>query len=163
MAGRQRLDFRIGVLRRWRNYRARRGRSLGGTERESTDSVVPLVSASFTATNPLPGESMQGPVTLDTGSTAVLITNRSAPQPGRWAATLVPDALLRPTDQQRIQLSGVLPHGTAGTQTSVRGLTRAIRVGDPRSITLPEPLGPVTFDMSTFRLDARCRRCPTTT
>jgi hypothetical protein len=131
-----------------------------GTLDRSTDSVVPLVSASFTATNPLPGESMYGAVTFDTGSTAALLTNRSTPEPDRWAATLVPDALLRPTDHQKMQLSGTRPQDSAATQSSTRGLTRAVRAGDPRSITLPEPLGPVTFDMSTFRLDARWSTLP---
>ncbi|HEY0990768.1 MAG TPA: hypothetical protein VGD80_27130 [Kofleriaceae bacterium] len=133
---------------------------LGLIER-SKERLYPLVPATFTATNPRPGESLSGSVSFTTGSTGATLTSRVDPTaPSAWITTLIPQSALASTDRQRIRLSGSAVSSDAMPQGNFRTVTHDVQVGDPMSVTLPEPMGRATFEMSTFRLLATWSTVP---
>jgi hypothetical protein len=129
-----------------------------GLLERSAENAQPLVPATFSATNLQPGESTSAFIRLDTRGTITLIQSRSA-RTGR-ATAFVPDTVLIPTDRQRIQMTASMPSSDAVSQIYSRGVSRDVRAGDPTSLTLPEPMGPVAFALSPLRLVATWSTLP---
>lgn len=125
----------------------------------SNETVQPLVPARFTATNARPEESLVARLSLDTGGTIASLFSREVTTEG-WVTALIPDSALRSSDRQRIRLSGSVASSDAEPQTNRRRVDRDVRVGDPMSATLPEPLGRVRFEVSTAGLLATWSTLP---
>lgn len=108
----------------------------------------PLVPVSFTASNLRPGEVQSSSVELYTSSTFAVLHLSGFAQPPGWDVPLAPEGVLRATERQFVSLFAA---ESSGERSHRRGIRRTVRVGDPTSVTLPEPLGPVTFEMTPDR------------
>jgi hypothetical protein len=119
------------------------------------EGVTALIPAPFTATNLRPTESLGSSLSLRIGSTSFGLS------PQAWDAKLVPESLLREGDRQMLSLSASEMPAEGAAQSRDRGLvSRDIRVGDPTSVTLPEPLGSVTMKRTGDRLTASWSAVP---
>lgn len=116
-----------------------------GTIDLAQEGAQDVTRAAFTASNLRPGETTSSTTVFRTGSSFAVLQGTG------WAVRLVPEGLLRVTDQQNIQLTA---RELDGTITRSRAIRRDFRAGDPTAIMLPEPLGTVAFEMTADRLDA---------
>lgn len=118
----------------------------------------PLVPVSYTIANLQPGESAVSTMVLTAGNTRAFVNSLSSSPPG-LTAQLAPDSALRPTDSQHVTLSASITDA-ATSLTHSRALGRDVRVGDPTAWTLPDPIGPVTFDVTADRMTATWSTLP---
>jgi hypothetical protein len=124
------------------------------------ESTQALVATPFTAPNLQPDESLSAATLLFAGNTIALL-HRTFPQNrSEWTTKLAPDTMLRATDRQNVRIYALEASSGAVGQSRSRGVSRDVHVGDPTSIALPEPLGPVTFVATTNRLAATWSTVP---
>jgi hypothetical protein len=116
-----------------------------GTIDLDQEAAQAVARASFTASNLEQGETRSSVTVFRTGSSFAVL------QGAGWDVRLVPEGLLRATDEQRVQLTA---RASAGTFSRSRTVFRDFRAGDPTAVTLPEELGTVTFEMTADRLAA---------
>jgi len=117
---------------------------------------VATTATTLGATNLAAGERLSVSGVLDTGTTQVWLALGVFDNP--TVVPLLPNAALRATDHQRVQVSA--SGTTPGGLTSSRRVTRDYHIGDPTAFTLPEPLGPVAVDLATYRLSATWTSLP---
>lgn len=122
------------------------------------DQAQALVPTQFTASNPVPGESLTSFLFVQSGNTRAIIDASSHPEPA-WQINLVAADALRDTDTQSVQLSASAPTGRP-MQLGRRSITRRILAGGSTSITLPEPLGPTSFSATADQLVATWASLP---
>ncbi|MEO7732922.1 MAG: hypothetical protein ABIY55_18300 [Kofleriaceae bacterium] len=78
---------------------------------------------------------------------------------GTWAAKFVPTSLLRPTDQQGIELGAYTLDGAR--RSIYRGIGRAYHDGESTEVTLPAAGAPVSFEVAGDRLSVALPAMPT--
>jgi hypothetical protein len=119
-----------------------------------------LVATPFAAANLQPNEALSAATLLFAGNTIALL-QRSFPQNRpEWNTKLAPETMLRATDHQNVRLYAYEVSSGTAVQRRYRGVSRDVHVGDPTSMALPEPLGPVTFAATTHRLAATWSALP---
>jgi hypothetical protein len=114
----------------------------------------PLSSVSFTATNRADGEVLTHYTSFDSGQGAF----NSFVHDGSWTARFVPPHVLRPTDQQAIELGAYTLDGAH--RSLYRGVGRAYHDGDPTEVTLPAAGAPVEFQVDGERLSVALPAMP---
>jgi len=124
----------------------------------TAEASQPLVPVSFTIANLQAGETASATAFLLAGNTRVLVNSLGGPPPG-LTAQLAPDTALHPTDSQHVTLSASIADAAASLTRS-RALGRDVRLGDPTSWTLPDPIGPVRFEPTADRLTATWSTLP---
>jgi hypothetical protein len=122
----------------------------------STEALVPMT---FTVSNAQQGELISASTRLDTGSTVAILQDAMSGS-GGWATKLAPESVLQTTDRQTAILSAAVLAATPEAQNRYRTLQRDVRVGASTSAALPEPLGPVTFEVASDRLTAKWSTLP---
>jgi hypothetical protein len=125
--------------------------------KESTQS---LVLTPFTAANLQPNELLSSSTLLFAGHTVASLQNSFLQRQSSWDTKLAPESMLRATDHQNVRLDAAETSSGTILQRRYRSVSRDVHVGDPTSVTLPEPLGPVTFEMTTDRLAATWSALP---
>jgi hypothetical protein len=117
-----------------------------------------LVETSFAVPSLQPGEQLSSGLQLRTGTTsarlpAFLEFPLGDNAPPSWSMSLVPDAALGASDRQTASLaaSTVSPRGDVRYQR-IRSVERDMHVGDTVPWSLPEPLGPVMFEVAAHRV-----------
>ncbi|TMQ03296.1 MAG: hypothetical protein E6J90_02385 [Deltaproteobacteria bacterium] len=118
----------------------------------------PLVPVSFTIANLQAGEATRSNVSFFAGNTRAQVFSLDGSPPG-LTAQLAPGSALRPTDSQHVVLYAS-SRDAATSLTRSRSLGRDVRVGDLTSWTLPDPIGPVTFETTADRLTATWSTLP---
>ena len=164
-AGTDDLVMLFGDFARFDRIAIRRGVEITGdvdfgaldAEQEHAEALVPV---SFTADNRDPDEVLSQDSWFNSGTTQAFLDFSPFSDP-TWDTVLVPESLLRATDVQRVSLSASL-ETTVGdiSRTVRRTIGRAVRIGDPTRVTLPERLGPVTFERTDDRLAATWSSVP---
>jgi hypothetical protein len=118
----------------------------------------PLVPVLYTIANLQPGELATSTVLVTAGNTRTFVSSLGGPPPG-LTAQLAPNSALGPTDSQRVTLSASITDAATSLSHS-RALGRNVQIGNPTSWTLPDPLGPVTFELTDDQLTARWSTLP---
>jgi hypothetical protein len=116
-------------------------------------STVALVSTPFTVSGAQQGEAIGASTRLDTGSTIANLQDAMSGS-GAFTAKLAPESALVATDRQIVIFNATTLAQGPGAQNKYRFLERKVRVGDPTTAALPEPLGPVTFEAAAEKLTA---------
>ena len=131
-----------------------------GTIDFAQDPGLALVQTWFTTTN-LPSDELLTPsLALSIGTTAAFAPTQLDLPLGhaaavRWGASLVPDSALQATDRQIASLTASATTTIADVlRETLRVVERDVRTGETAPFTLPEPIGPVTFEMAPHRLTA---------
>lgn len=122
-------------------------------------SLEELVPMTFIVSNAQQGELMNASTRLDTGSTVAILQDAMSGS-GGFTTKLAPESVLRTTDRQTAILNATVLAATPGAQNRYRTLQRDVRVGAATAATLPEPLGPVTFEVTGERLTAKWSALP---
>jgi hypothetical protein len=121
-----------------------------GTIDAATEQIQQMTPAEFIPTNLAADETLDFDLLLSSGNTSVLVAMQN-PSPSTWQINRVPDAALRSTDEQDVDL-------IAGTklndlnQLFTRTFSRVVRDGSPKSVTLMDRLGPTTLEHTADRL-----------
>jgi hypothetical protein len=123
------------------------------------EGAAALISTPFTVGNVRTGELISTGTRLDTGSTATVLQDEMSGA-GAWTAKLAPESMLRATDRQTVSLRATELAGAPGEQNRYRIVHRDIRVGGSTAVTLPEPIGPVTFEATADALTAAWQALP---
>lgn len=119
---------------------------------------VALTTKTFTAQNRRENEGLQSSLTFRTPTTSVSL--QSGRESGTWNIRLVPESVLRATDRQRVGLFAITSTNAGSPLIYTRAVSRDIDGGTPEAVTLPEPLGPVTFETTPDRLTATWSTLP---
>jgi hypothetical protein len=123
------------------------------------EGAAQLIATPFTVQGVRAGELISTGTRLDTGSTAAVLQDAMSGA-GAWTAKLAPESMLRATDRQTAVLMATeLASGPSG-QNRYRIVQRDVRVGDQTAVTLPPPMGPVTFAASADALVATWQELP---
>jgi hypothetical protein len=152
------------VLRVGERIAIRRGIEISGDTQLGSidlppDSTEALISTTFTVSSPRDGELISASTRLDTGSTIAILQDAMSGS-GGWTTKLAPESALLATDRQTAIFMAALLGGAPGAQNHYRTLERDVRVGDPTSAALPEPLGEVAFEVAGDRLTATWAALP---
>jgi len=126
---------------------------------EDTHTLVPI---SFTPSNPLPGEQLTHFAVLELNGTSAFLSDAIRQTTTTWNAKLAPAEALSSTDLQVVQLEAdlMLP-STPGVEKEQRRLViRDAAVSDSPQVTLPDPMGATTFDLSVERVVATWSSLP---
>lgn len=126
-----------------------------GTIDLAQETLAAMVPTAFTATNLRPTESRSSASYLETEGSFLFLHIGSG-----WDMDIAPQSVLEPTDHQSIGITAGEPTGGPNAQRKSRSIRRDVRVGDPTAVTLPEPLGPVTFEAAADRLAATWSTLP---
>ena len=124
---------------------------------EHTEALVPT---RFTTANLQPNELLSSQTLLFAGNTIAPLQASYPLDRSEWDTKLAPETMLRATDHQNVRIYAAEASSGALLQRRFRGVSRDVHLGDPTSVTLPEPLGPVTFGMTTDRLAATWSTLP---
>jgi hypothetical protein len=117
-----------------------------------------LVEISFAVPSLQPGEQLSSGLELRTGTTtaslpAFLVFPLGHNAPPSWSMSLVPDAALRASDRQIALLAAYTLSTSEGIlYERIRSVARDMHVGDTVPWSLPEPIGPVAFEMAAHRV-----------
>jgi len=123
------------------------------------EDTVTLVPVTFRVSNQQPDEIAKVGSHLDTGSTTAVLQEPMTAATG-WTSMFVPESALRATDRQIATVSASRIGVGPKHQSYRRSSARDVRVSDPPSLALPEPLGPVTFEKVGDRLTATVSLLP---
>jgi hypothetical protein len=124
---------------------------------EETSALVPV---SFRCSNCATDGSLASTVHLLAGNTGAGLSI-SAGDGASWRTRLVPDAALQASDRQRVQFVATTQAASGEVvRRRSRHLARDVRVGDPTEVTLPQPLGDVTFERTPEGVAARWSALP---
>jgi hypothetical protein len=126
-----------------------------GTIDVAQEHTQALVSTTFTASNPDPAEFLSSDLMLQSGNTFAVT---SLFDQLAWQVGLVPDAALRATDTQDLQLSAQT--SDASMQTHFRALLRRVHDGGSTAVVLPDPMGQTAFATTADRLTATWTALP---
>jgi len=116
------------------------------------------VPMSLAVSNLRPGETATARVTLETGNTMATLSDFGV-FPSGLNVKLAPDSALRPTDHHVVDVTASI-QGDDESPGRSRTRTRALRPGDPSTVALPDPLGPVTFAITADGLTATWSTLP---
>jgi hypothetical protein len=105
-----------------------------------------------------PGETASARVVLESGNTVTSLSDFSVVGPG-LTVKLAPESALRPTDRHTVDVTAAMP-GADSSPSSSRARTRTLRPGDPTTVALPDPLGPVTLSPAADGLTATWSTLP---
>jgi hypothetical protein len=119
---------------------------------ESPQQRVPTTS---TATNLGPADTIYAEASLEAGGTFAHLHFGTG-----WSLAVVPRSALRSTDRQTISLAASEPVNGAGTLRRTRFAVLRYNLGEPTSITLPEPVGAVAYEATADRLAATWSTLP---
>ena len=130
-----------------------------GTIDVAQEHTQALVPTRYTATNLAADESLSSSVSLQSGNTFVFTDVFTHPEPA-WQVNLVPQAALRATDTQYVQLVASSSSTGDPVQQRMRSITRRARDDGSTSVTLMEPVGQTTFVATADRLVATWASLP---
>lgn len=116
-----------------------------------------MVPTTFSATN-LDGETKSSRVLLHTGGTVAFLQDSRIDQEAMWRTRLAPEAALSPSDRQTVELTAIEVSGERTKRR--RSISRDLRAGAPTQVTLPDPVGPVTFEVVGDRVTATWSMLP---
>jgi hypothetical protein len=119
------------------------------------DSPQQRVPTTFTATNLGGADTIYAEASLEAGGTFARLHFGTG-----WSLSVVPQSALRPTDRQIISLAASEPVNGAGTLRRTRFAFLRYNLGEPTSITLPEPVGAVAYEATADRLVATWSTLP---
>lgn len=119
----------------------------------SQENPADLVKVTFMVSGQQQGELINASSYLDTGTTNATLQDPMSGS-GGWTTALAPESVLRTTDRQTAQFFASRLNVGPKLQNYYRFVERDVRVGGPTAVTLPEPLGPVTFEKVDDRLTA---------
>jgi hypothetical protein len=130
-----------------------------GTIDAAQEHALALVSAQLTAPNLDPDEMLSSHVFAHLGNTS--ISTMAFDQPATaWNVRLLPDAALRPTESQDVDLAATISTLTEPRRQRIRSIDRRVQAGGQTSFMLMEPLGSIAFETTADRLVATWAALP---
>jgi hypothetical protein len=119
-----------------------------------------MIPTGLVLTNHTADEQLSTRVRMASGNTTTRITHFHFGDELADTVKLAPDSMLRATDHQHVLVEGFLPGIDEPSLDVSRTAGQTARAGEPISLALPEPLGPVTFEASGDRLTAAWTTLP---
>lgn len=130
-----------------------------GTIDVAQEHALALVPTQFTGPDLDPDEMLSSNVFAHLGNTSVSTIAFDQPAVA-WDVRLLPDAALRPTDTQDVDLAATISTLTEPMRQRTRSIRRRVRAGGQTSVMLMEPLGSIAFETTADRLVATWASLP---
>jgi hypothetical protein len=123
----------------------------------------PLVPVAFTPTNATADETLVQQSLLYTTDDPIFLYDGFASIESGWNTGVAPAGLLRAGDHQQVTLYADVPPTGDLNHSSYRSVALDFHAGDATRVTLPDALGPITFEGAADRVTAGLPALPAAT